>query len=238
MTRLLPKGILLLTLFATPLTAMAADADADKGFKPIFDGKTLDGWDGNPEFWRVEDGVMIGETTKEKRTKGNTFIIYRGGQPADFELKIEYKLHNHNSGVQYRSFEDVKTFGRWVIGGYQADIAENAKYHGILYGEKFRGILAYRGTKVVIGDNHKPKVVGKIGDDKELLSKINEGDWNEYHIIAKGNHFIQKINGVTMNEVTDEDKDMRRKDGLIALQLHAGPPMKVEFKNIRIKELK
>ena len=232
----LPKAILLLTLVAT-FASMAVAAD-DEGFKSIFDGKTLDGWDGNPKFWRVEDGCMVGETTKDNRTKGNTFVIYRGGEPADFELKIQYKLHNHNSGVQYRSFEDVDKYGRWVIGGYQADIAEADKFHGILYGEKYRGILAMRGDKVVIGDDHKPKVVGKVEGAEELLSKIKKGDWNEYHIIAKGNHFIQKINGVTMVEATDEDKQMRRKAGLIALQLHAGPPMKVEFKNSRLKELK
>ena len=231
----LSRVIFPLALVVLLIGPLAATAD-DDGFKPIFDGKSLDGWDGNPVFWRVENGTIVGETTKEKPTKGNTFLIWRNGEPADFELKLEYKLRNHNSGVQYRSFENVEKFGRWVIGGYQADIAETLKYHGILYGEKFRGILAQRGEKTVIGKNHKPKVVGKVGDSQELLSKIKQGDWNEYHIIAKGNHFIQKINDVVMVEVTDNDEQMRRKAGLIALQLHAGPPMKVEFKNIRLKQ--
>jgi len=238
MKHLLKAVFLLVIVASLTSVAVAEDADAEKGFKSIFDGKTLEGWDGDPKFWRIENGAIVGETTKDNRTKGNTFVIYRGGEPADFELKLQYKLHNHNSGVQYRSFEDVEKYGRWVIGGYQADIAEVDKYDGIMYGEKFRGILAMRGEKVVIGENHKPKVVGKVGDSDKLLAKIKKGDWNEYHIIAKGNHFIQKVNGVTMVEVIDDDKEMRRKAGLIAMQLHAGPPMKVEFKNIRLKELK
>lgn len=213
--------------------AMAADED---GFKPIFDGKTLDGWDGNPKFWRVEDGAIIGETTPDNPTPGNTFIIWRGGTPGDFELKLEYRLRNHNSGIQVRSFEDVDKYGKWVVGGYQADIAEAVQFDGILYGEKFRGILAQRGDKTVIGDDHKAKVVGKVGDRDELLSHIKRGDWNEYHIVAKGNVLTHSINGQQMIECTDEDKEMRRSDGIIAFQLHAGPPMKVEFRNIRLKE--
>lgn len=214
----------------------AARAGEDDGFKSIFDGKSLDGWDGNTQFWRVEDGCIVGETTKENPTSGNTFIIWRGGKPADFELKVEYRLRNHNSGIQFRSFEVPQE--KWVVGGYQSDIEGSGQFTGILYGERFRGILAGRGEKTVIGDNHKPKVVGKIGDSKELFSKIKQGEWNEYHIIAVGNHIVQKINGQTMVEVTDEDTKMRRADGIIALQLHAGPPMKVEFRNIRLKELK
>jgi len=208
----------------------------DEGFKPIFDGKTLDGWDGNPDFWRVEDGAIVGETTKEKPTKGNTFIIWRGGTPGDFELKVDYKLTNHNSGIQYRSFEVPNN--KWVVGGYQADITDSPQFNGILYGERFRGILANRGEKVVIGEDHKPKVVGKVGDRDELLKAIKPGDWNAYTIVVKGNHITQSINGVTMVDVTDDDQEMRRADGIIAFQLHAGPPMKVEFKNVRLKETK
>ena len=220
-----------------PLVTTAAAVPADEeGFVPIFDGKTLDGWDGNPKFWKVEDGAITGETTPDNPTKGNTFIIWRGGKPADFELKMEYRLRNGNSGIQTRSFEVPGQ--KWVIGGYQADIAEAVQFDGILYGEKFRGILAHRGDKTVIGDNHKPKVVGKVGDRDELLQAIKRGDWNTYHIVAKGNHMTHSVNGVTMVDVTDDDTEQRRKDGIIAFQLHAGPPMKVEFKNIKLKEIK
>jgi hypothetical protein len=182
----------------------------------------------------VEDGTITGQTTAEKPTKGNTFIIWRGGQLGDFELKIDFKLTNHNSGVQYRSFEVPDQ--KWVVGGYQADCDGDRKYTGAIYGEKFRGLLALRGQKTVVGENHKPKVVGSVGDPDELKSHIKTDDWNHYHIIAKGFHFEQKINGVTMSEMTDEDTAQRRASGILALQLHAGPAMKVQFRNIRLKQ--
>ena len=229
-------GCLFIFALAAPMSLVAAEKE--EGFKPIFDGKTLEDWDGNPKFWRVENGAIAGETTAENPTKGNTFIIWRAGKPGDFELKLEYRLKNHNSGIQFRSFEDEKKYGKWVVGGYQADIAENKTFDGILYGERYRGILCMRGKKTVIGENHKPKVVGELGDPDELLKAVKQADWNTYHIIAKGNHMTHSVNGVQMIDVTDDDKLMARKDGIIAFQLHAGPPMKVEFKNIRLKEIK
>jgi type 1 glutamine amidotransferase len=209
-------------------------AEDEAGFKSIFDGKTLQGWDGNPEFWRVEDGTITGETTKEKPTSGNTFIIWRGGETGDFELRLEYKIIGGNSGVQYRSFEVPDN--KWVVGGYQADIEDGDTWSGANYGERFRGILAARGQKTVIGADHKPKVVGSVGDTKEIQSKIKKQDWNEYVLTAKDFTFVHKINGQTTAEVTDEDQEQRRATGILALQLHAGPPMKVQFRNIRIKQ--
>lgn len=204
-------------------------------FRPIFDGETLENWDGNPKFWRVEDGAITGQTTKENPTRGNTFIIWRGGEVGDFELKLQYRIFGGNSGIQYRSFEVPEQ--KWVVGGYQADFEAGDQFSGILYGERYRGILAPRGTKTVIGDDHKPKVVGSVGDPKKIQAKINEQGWNEYHIVAHGYHFIHKINGVTTMECTDEDEEMRRDTGILALQLHAGPPMEVQFRNIRLKRL-
>jgi putative membrane-bound dehydrogenase-like protein len=223
----------LVGLLSMPFAASAADKD---GFETIFDGKTLEGWDGNPDFWSVKDGCITGQTTKDNPTKGNTFIIWRKGETADFELKLEYKIVGGNSGIQYRSFEVPNE--KWVIGGYQGDFEAGDTYSGILYGERFRGILAQRGQKTVIGDDHKPKVVGSVGDTKEIQAKIKKEDWNEYHIIARGFEFKHLINGVTTCEVTDEDTKDRRASGLLALQLHAGPPMTVQFRNIRLKQLK
>ncbi len=208
----------------------------DDGWQTIFDGKTLDGWDGNPDFWRVEAGTITGQTTADKPTKGNTFIIWRKGETTDFELKLEYKIVGGNSGIQYRSFEVPNE--KWVIGGYQADFEAGETYSGINYGERFRGILAGRGEKTVIGADHKPKVVEKIGDTKEIQTKIKKEDWNTYHVTAKGFTFTHKINDVTTSICTDEDTEQRRAKGVLALQLHAGPPMKVQFRNIKIKQTK
>lgn len=214
---------------------LAAD---DDGWQTIFDGKTLDGWDGNPDFWRVEDGAITGQTTADKPTKGNTFIIWRKGETADFELKLEYKIIGGNSGIQYRSFEVPNE--KWVIGGYQGDFEAGDTYSGILYGERFRGILCNRGQKTVLkkkDGKFAVEVVGSVGDSKEIQSKIKKEDWNNYRIVAKGFHFQHFINDVATADCTDED-DARRAKGVLALQLHAGPPMKVQFRNIKIKQLK
>lgn len=217
------------------LAVLCNGVSAQDGWESIFDGKTLEKWDGNPEFWRVEDGTITGQTTADKPTKGNTFIIWRGGETGDFELKLEYKIINGNSGIQYRSFEVPNE--KWVVGGYQADFEAGDTYSGINYGERFRGILALRGQETVIGDDHKPKVVKEIGNTNEIQKKIKKEDWNEYHVTAKGFTFTHQINGVTTSIVTDEDKAERRANGILALQLHAGPPMKVQFRNIKLKKL-
>jgi len=236
------RSITMLTLFAVAaLLAAPVSADHHKGWHSLFDGKTLEGWDGREGFWSVQDGAITGLTTPEKPTKGNTFIIYRGKkdggeQFGDFELKMKYRIgEKGNSGIQYRSWE-IKE-GSYVIGGYQADIDSGPTYSGINYGEKFRGILAKRGQKTVIQENGKPKVVEQFADGGKLNEVIKKGEWNDYHIIAKGFNFKHYINGKLMCEVTDEDTDTRREKGVIALQLHAGPPMKVQFKDIKIKPL-
>lgn len=212
---------------------------ADDGFKSIFDGKTLDGWDGNPKLWRVEDGAITGETTPENPTKGNTFLIWRGGQPGDFEAVFEFKMCSDavNSGLQYRSREEPEQWGKWVVGGYQADMNGTDEYTGILYEERGRGIVALRGQKVAIGEDHKPQLVEQSGDAGELQKKIKKGDWNTYRVVALGNHLQHFINGQLMADITDNDPQEARFKGILALQLHAGPPMKVQFRNIRIKEL-
>jgi hypothetical protein len=238
----MPRSITLLCLFIASLLSCAAFGEPAKetkeneeGFRPIFDGKTLDKWDGNRKLWRVEDGMIVGETTADNPTKGNTFLIWRGGAPGDFELKAEFCMPGPgfaNSGIQIRSWEGP---AKWQVSGYQCDMNDSDQYTGICYGENFRGILALRGQKAVIGNDHRPRVVEQFGDSNEVAKAIKKHDWNEYHIIAQGNRIIQKINGQLMCEVVDED-GAARKDGIIALQIHAGPPMKVQFRNLRIKE--
>lgn len=222
------------------LTAFAAD---EAGFKSLFDGKTLNGWAGRKEHWSIEEGVITGTTTKETPAKGNNFLIAKDGEKnlivRDFELRLSYKFtgNSGNSGIQYRS----KELPDFVVSGYQADCEVGKTYSGILYEERGRGILAKRGEKVVIKDGddgkHKIEVTGSLGKTEDIQAKINVNDWNDYVVIAKGNHLQQFINGVPTVDVTDETK-IGAKEGILALQLHAGPPMKIQFKNIRIKELK
>jgi len=208
-----------------------------KGFTSIFDGKTLKGWDGNPDFWRAEGGMIIGQTTTEKKLKLNTFLIWKGGTPKDFELKAEYRIHGTNSGIQYRSVE-LPDVGKWVLKGYQADIDAEDMFTGQNYEERNRGFLALRGQFTHINEGEKPRVVGSLGDGDQLKSLIKRGDeWNEYHIIARGNVLIHILNGHVMSEVIDDDAKQRKMEGELGLQLHMGPPMKVEFRNILLKNL-
>jgi hypothetical protein len=205
----------------------------------LFDGKSLKGWNGDPKFWSVQDGAITGITTKDNPTKGNTFIIYEDGELADFELTMKFKIIGGNSGIQYRSFK-IKGNDEWRIGGYQADFESGDKYSGICYGEKFRGILSLRGDKTTLtSENGKlKKDVENFGDTNEIGKAVKKEQWNEYKIIAKGYHFTHYINGVKTTELIDNDEKNRKDKGLLALQLHAGPPMKVQFKDIKVKHLK
>ncbi len=235
----------LFVAMATTLT-MSPHAFADhheEGFESIFDGKTLEGWDGDPALWSVKDGAITGKTTPELQIKnGNTFLIWKEGELSDFELKLEYKIMGKpsgNSGIQYRSFAlPANKTNQWRIGGYQADFETGDRYSGICYGEAFRGILAERGQVTKLsrdGDKFVKEVVGSVGNADEIGKKIKKEDWNEFHIIAKDFHMVHKINGVTTMELTDNDEKERRDSGLLALQLHSGPPMQVQFRNIRVK---
>ena len=240
--------VLLLLLSIAPPQQAAADhhevsaksKHADDGFVPIFDGKSLVGWDGDPKFWSVSNGAITGQTTPENPTRGNTFLIWQGGDIANFELKLEYKIIGGNSGIQYRSFPLKKAADRWRIGGYQADFEAGNRYSGICYGEAFRGILADRGEKTVLtrreGEFRK-EVIGSVGDSEAIGKQIKQEDWNTYHITARDFHMVHRINGTTTCELVDKDLENRRASGLLALQLHAGPPMKVQFRNIRWKKL-
>jgi len=212
---------------------MPADKVAPEGFKSLFDGKSLDGWDGDPAYWSVQNGCLTGISTPENPIKYNTFLIWKNGEVADFELLCDFCLFNHNSGIQYRAFKNEKP---WSLGGYQGDIA-GQPYMGIVYGEGYRGILCQRGDQTTIGKGGKGTVTGKVGDRDELLTHIDLNGWNTYRIVAKGNVISQYINGYKVSEIIDED-DVARFSGLLGFQMHVGPAMKVQFKNIFLKELK
>jgi type 1 glutamine amidotransferase len=210
----------------------ACQAD-DPSFVPIFDGATLAGWEGDPGFWRVEEGAIVGETTAENPTRGNTFLIWRQGLLDDFELTLRYRLTGGNSGIQYRSHDR----GDFVVSGYQADFEAGTQYSGILYEEKGRGILCPRGQRVTIGPDGSRTTGEAIADSAELQAAIRPDDWNEYRIVAEGPRLRHFINGRLMAETVDHQTDARALQGVLALQLHQGPPMKAEFKDIRLKRL-
>lgn len=218
-----------------------ASGAADVGFKSLFNGTDLSGWEGKPNFWSVKDGAITGETTKDNPTVGkNTFLIWRNGIVDDFELRLSFRIvaNNNkgfaNSGIQYRS----KELPDWVVSGYQADFEAGTTYSGILYEERGRGILAQRGQKTVVGTNGKPEVTGSVGKSEEIQAAIKKEQWNDYVIVAKGNHVTHTINGLTTVDVTDNDEKSRAASGILALQLHAGEPMLVQFKDIRLKRTK
>src|SRR6187397_565347 len=214
------------------------------GFEPIFDGKTLSGWDGDPKFWRVENGEIVGETTPEKVVTQNSFLIWRGGTVKDFELKVEFRMNGTNSGIQYRSVE-LPSVGKWVLKGYQADIDFTAGYLGNIHDERGRApggeghvVLSRRGQVTRIVEGPKYKIVGNIADWTLLRGVMNVNGWNKYHIIARGPVLMQLINGQLMAVALDEDTQHAVPEGVIGFQMHTGPPFKIEYRNVMYRRLK
>jgi hypothetical protein len=232
-----------------PLSARAADSEA--GFVPMFNGKDLTGWDGKPGWWRAEEGALTAESTPAKPCDKCNYLIWQGGKPGDFELRAEYRLlgTGANSGIQFRS----RALPDWDTSGYQADMESGNQWTGCLF-EHTRGGVAMRGEKVLIDKDGKKKITflgdpqklldksdfnaataGQPGRGAELLKNIKKNDWNSYRIIARGPDITLEINGVVMSQVSDNQAGQAARDGIIALQMHPGPPMKVQFRNLRIK---
>ena len=224
----------------------------EDGFVTIFDGKTLDNWKGDSKYWRVENGNLVGELTPDTPLRQNTFLVWQGGQPGDFELKLQFKIaESGNSGINYRSalLADIPN----ALRGYQADIDGKITYTGQNYEERKRATLAYRGERAQIlsrpdsvpslGANLKRnawqsrKVLESLGSSESLKDQIRFEDWNDCHLIIRGNTMKHYVNGVLMSEVIDEDKANRTFAGYLGLQVHVGPPMKVEYRDILLKEL-
>jgi hypothetical protein len=223
--------------FSLSAVATAAFAAADEaGFKPIFDGKTLDGWTCvDMSYWSVEEGALTAKITPEHPLKHNRFLVWSLGELDDFELKFSFKVRGDpmaNGGAQVRS--EMRPDGAAV--GYQADIDMAGTWVGSLWDEEKRGMLAKRGEKVTRdaeGKNH----VTPNGDATNLFEAVKKGDWNDYDVTAVGNHFVLKINGNVTADFTDDDAAKRNMSGLLALQVHAGGPMQIQYKNIRLKRL-
>jgi hypothetical protein len=217
---------------ASALCVVSAWAADDDGFAPIFNGKDLTGWDGDSSLWSVRDGALTGVTTDEARLPYNKFIIWRGGKPKNFELRTKVRLiGKSNSGIQYRSQELPKN-GPYSVGGYQADIHPVPANNAMLYDERGRGILAQAGEKVVIDPEGNRWVVGSTS-----IPDIKIDEWNDYAVIARGNHLVHKINGQTTVDVVDHQESQRELEGILALQLHVGPAMTIQFKDMQLKTL-
>ena len=188
-------------------------ADAE-GWRSLFNGKDLEGWDGDPAVWRVENGVISGKAEKIAR---NTFLIYR--RPfKDFVLEAKVQLIKAgpfpNSGIQYRSV--VADPKQWIVHGYQADVGEG--YWGTLYEEKGK-----RGQILKKRD--------------EVLRAVKDDDWNQYVIEARGATLRHTLNGVDCGTFEDTDEQARRLEGIIAFQYHAPGQFEVRFKEVRIRLL-
>lgn len=221
------SGLLLISLVVNSLYS-------SNEFVALFDGQTLNGWAGDPNFWRVEDGAIVGETGLASLSNQNTFLIWQGGKLDNFELKIEFKLQSGNSGVQYRS--SLVSVEKWQLAGYQAEISDDIRYMGMACSEQYKGLLSQTGTKSVVGkSSDDSSVVAKVGDLEQIYAAIKPNDWNEYHIIVHDNQCIHKINGVTSTEFSENDSK-RLMSGLIGLELQTVEATKVSFRNIRLKK--
>jgi 3-keto-disaccharide hydrolase len=210
----------------------------EPGFQPIFDGKSLSGWDGDPKYWRVEGGALVGEITPETVVKSNTFIIWRGGRPRDFELKLDYRITaSGNSGINYRSVsvpDPVTPSNTFALRGYQFDLDGARRYSGNNYEEKGRLFVGVRGQVTRIVGNRPPVVLSTFAEAADLASVATD-DWNAVHLVIRGNTLVHMLNGRLMTVTIDDDAPNRPADGLLGVQVHVGPPMKVEYRNIRLK---
>ncbi len=220
-------------ILAGPATGadVPEQAKAPEGFVAVFNGRDLSGWEGGPDHWGVEDGCLTGKA--DGTLKYNRFITWRGGTLKNFELRVQVKVSpGGNSGLQYRGTERPD-LGESVVTGYQCDVVSNRPdYDGMLYEERGRRILAHTGEKVVIDAKGQPWVVGTFP-----LRAFKPGEWHEYRVLAEGNHQRHWIDGHPTVDVIDLDEKGRKLDGVLAVQVHVGPPMKIQYKDVLLKTL-
>ncbi len=221
----------------TLLLCLASALPADDDVVVLYGGgDDLSGWEGREDLWSVEEGAIVGRTTTAGQIKHNTFLIWKGGEYDNFELTAQFKIESGNSGIQYRS--KVIDEEKFIVGGYQADIDFGNTFAGILYEERLgRGIMANRGESVTFDEDGEASKK-RFADSKQLASGIHAGKWNDFRVVADGNHLQHFINGAMTAEVIDNQTDKSSSKGVIALQLHQGPAMVVRFKNIKVRKLK
>lgn len=211
---------------------LLAAAFADDGLTPLFNGKDLAGWDGDPELWKVEDGLVIGTCEGPDAMPHNSFLIWRGGTVKDFELRATIRvIGDNNSGIQYRSRE-LPEVAPWVITGYQCDIHPAIEHNGMTYEERGRGIFGLNGKNVLLDPGG---ALWQLGGHAPV--QVDVSQWNEYTVIARGNRLSHFINGQPTSELLDHDETKRALEGLLAIQLHKGNRNRVEIKDLRLKVL-
>ena len=219
----------LLAILALAGAAAIAEGEA----QPLFNGKDLTGWDGAPGWWYVEDGALTSQSTPEKPCKQCNYLIWKGGQPSEFELTADFRLSvSANSGLQIRS----KALPNWDTSGYQADMTGDGGLVGFIY-HHTRGMIVGRGQKVTIAADGK-KETQSLGDPADFAKLFKKEDWNTYRIVCRGPEITLYVNGTMVSQVTDNHATEAAASGIIALQMHPGPPMKVQFRNIMLKPLK
>ena len=244
------RSILMLAALSVACRASAADAPRNAPpetgeMRSLFNGKDLTGWDGDPRLWTVKDGAIRGETTMENPAKGNTFVTWKGGTVKDFELRLSFRSNAaNNSGIQYRSrhITEGNVNNNWVVRGYQHEIRNEIKLpsvSGFIYDEGGkRGRLCLVGEQATWGADGMKVVAATLIDQSGFEKLFKLDDWNDAVIVAKGNRIQHYLNNTLILDFTDDDPQLALKEGILALQLHAGKPMWVEFKNIRLKDLK
>ncbi|MEI7948119.1 MAG: DUF1080 domain-containing protein [bacterium] len=197
----------------------------------LFNNKDLTGWEGPPGVWTVENGALVAQSTLENPCKTDTYLVWKGDTPSDYELSADFRLSaKGNSGIQIRS----ENLPQWKTSGYQADMTGDGKLVGFVYHHK-RGLIAGRGQRVQVAPDGT-KTIEKIATPEELIKSYKPGDWNTYRIVCNGPEITLYVNSVMMCQFTDKDSKFATTNGVIALQMHPGPPMKIEFKNIVLKK--
>jgi len=208
-----------------------ASADDESAFVRIFNGKDLSGWDGDPRVWSVKDGAICCASPEKGQ---RNWLVWRGGEPGDFELRLKFRFSAGNSGVQVRS-KEVK---KWLVQGYQVEVAAREKmglWHHSMAPAKHRSHLATAGQKVTISPDGKKKVTS-LGDPEEIQTAYKDNEWNDLTVIARGPRLIQKINGVVFADLTDEEEQYSSTSGVLAFQDH-GHGTVVQFKDVRLRDL-
>jgi hypothetical protein len=225
-------GLLLLLALALTLPASGAPA-GEEGFEPIFNGKDLSGWEGKPGGWRVEAGALTAESTVEQPCVKHHYLTWKGGEPGDFILRFQYKMigAGGNSGVQFRS----EPRSDWDTWGYQADIENGPQWTGCLFQHDRQGVVMRGFRAKIAADGSREETA--FAASETLQAVVKQDDWNDYEVEARGHHITLRINGQLMCEVEDHDAKYFRAKGILALQMHPGPPMKIQFRDLRIKML-